>query len=517
MAKATFITLYDKGCLGVRYLSSSLKKEGHKTSIIYMGKHGGRLTSSKNTAKEGDNLWISVNEFGADLIRSYSDPISGKDVEILLGLLDRQKPDIIGFSLRTMFLETAITLTEKIRSVTKAPIIYGGIAASSEPEKCIRYADMICVGEGEKSMLMLADRISQKGSLKDINNIWVRENGTVYKNPLFPLEQDLDKIPFPDYEASDKFSILNSKLIENDPSIGNMSAFTYEIETSRGCPFGCTYCCNDLLRRLYAGQNYLRRRSVNNVIDELKGAKSRYNIKSVLFKDEIFTFDLGWIKEFSDLYKNEVGLPFWCYTHPSFADETILRLLKGCGMFSITMGIQSGSENVLYNIFNRRTSYDKIVKSAFILEDLKLPVRPRFDIITNNPFETEDDRDETLKMLMDLPKPVNFGLTKLSFIPGSRISEILRDKAVDKKTNDNLYKFWNTLFLLNQYSFFPNSIIRFLRKSSFFRKNPGFLKILLFPKFLEIKSREAVSALKGALPSPVVLGLKRIRLALKGY
>ncbi|MBN1354158.1 MAG: hypothetical protein JW994_05790, partial [Candidatus Omnitrophica bacterium] len=102
MANISFITLYDKGCLGVRYLSSLLKEKGHASSIIYLGKHEGKIKSKKDALAPDDNLWIGVNEYGKDIIRSYSDPIGENDTEILLNLLGRQKPDLIGFSLRSM-------------------------------------------------------------------------------------------------------------------------------------------------------------------------------------------------------------------------------------------------------------------------------------------------------------------------------------------------------------------------------------------------------------------------------
>lgn len=517
MANISFITLYDKGCLGVRHLSSFLKKAGHTSSIIYLGKHEGKLKSKTDAIISDEDLWIGVNEYGKDIIRSYSDPISENDTQILLDLLNKLNPDAIGFSLRSMFLDSAIQLTRRIREKFNKPIIFGGIAATGEPEKCIQHADMICLGEGEDTILEIAKRIDGNKSLTDVKNLWVRSGNNVYKNELYPLEQDLDKFPFPDYSSQEKFWICNAELTENDKSIGNMSKYTYEMVTSRGCPFSCTYCCNDLLKEVYKGQKCLRRRSVENVIAELKEAKSRYGIRSVLFKDEVFTFNLNWIEKFTKVYKKEINLPFWCYTYPSFADEKILSLLKDCGMFNITMGIQSGSENILYNIFNRRTPVDKIINAAKALEDLKLPIRPRYDIITNNPFEKEEDCRQTLELLMKLDKPVDFGLTKLSFIPGSRIAKMREQAKVTGKPDEKRYKFWNALYLLTQYRFFPNWLIRVLSKSKFLRKNPAFLGPLLIFKFFEMKYQEALSLLKQCLPKGLILFLKQIRYMLKRY
>ncbi len=186
-------------------------------------------------------------------------------------------------------------------------------------------------------------------------------------------------------------------------------------------------------------------------------------------------------------------------------------------MFNITMGIQSGSEDILYNVFNRRTPKGRIIKTAFILNKLKLPLRPQFDIITNNPFETEDDRRKTLELLMRLPKPVNFGLTKLSFIPGSKIVKMLEEKMIDRKVDDKIYKFWNILYLLNRYRFFPNRLIRILSRSTFFRKNPAILQPLLIIKLLEVKCQDIAEKIKNCLPPNIILLLKRTRYVLKGY
>jgi radical SAM superfamily enzyme YgiQ (UPF0313 family) len=516
MANISFITLYDKGCLGVRYLSSLLRKKGHSTSVIYLERHEGKLKNKKDVFTSDENLWIGVNEYGTDLIRSYSDPISEKDIDILLELLQRLKPDAVAFSLRSMFLDSAIQLTRHIRQRFNFPVIFGGIAATCEPEKCIQYSDIVCLGEGEQSMLEIAERIDTGRSFNDIDSLWIRHDGTIYKNRLYPLEQNLDRLPFPDYTAENKFWIFNSNLVEQDASIGNMSEYTYEIMTSRGCPFSCNYCCNSLYKEMYRGQRWLRRRSIENVIAELREAKDRYNIKSVLFRDEVFTSDWNWIKEFSQVYKREIALPFWCNTHPLFADARILNSLKDCGMYNVTMGIQSGSENILYNAYNRKTPVEKIVNAAAILEQLNLPIRPRYDIISNNPFEAKEDCRQTLELLMKLAKPVNFGITKLSFIPNTRLAVMAKNKSMNEEAK-KLYRFWNNLYLLNQYRFFPNGLIRGLSKNRFLRNYPRLLQLLLTGKFVELKCQGLLKLIKARLPKGLVLFLKRVRYLLKRY
>ena len=241
MARVSFITLYDKGCLGTRYLSSFLKRAGHSADIIYLGRHEGRVMDKKETAKSCDDLWIGINEYGAELVRSYSDPIQDKEIALLIDLLVRRKPDIVAFSLRTMFLNTARRITESIRSRLKVPVIYGGIAPTCQPERCIQYADMICLGEGELSMLKLVEALDNGRDLQDVGNIWFKQGQDIYRNPVLPLEQDLDSLPYPDFENENKYYISEGKVYEGDP-MHNIAEF--RTSTSRGCPFNCSYCYN---------------------------------------------------------------------------------------------------------------------------------------------------------------------------------------------------------------------------------------------------------------------------------
>jgi radical SAM superfamily enzyme YgiQ (UPF0313 family) len=518
MAKVSLISLYDRGCLGLRYISAVLKKAGHKPSIIYMGEHSGRVKKTEDEIL-GEGSWEGVNCYGATHIFSYSGKIQDRDKEVLIELLEEQRPDLIGFSLRTMSLKIAIELTERIKNNLNVPVIFGGVAVTTDPQECIKYADLICLGEGEATMVELANRIDRRQPYHDVSGIWLKCNDRIYKNALCQLEQDLDSLPFPDYEAGEKFSISKSVLNRNFSTIGNLNAFTYDIITSRGCPFACSYCCNELYKKIYSKQRYLRRRSASNVIEELKEAKGRFGIQTVMFRDDVFTFDLEWIEEFAKRYKKEIGLPFWCFTHPNFADRKILEILKNTGLFSITMGIESGSENTLYNIFNRRTPIKKIYESIMILEKLRLPTRPRFDIITNNPFETDEDREKTLEFLMSLPKPVNFGLAKLNIIPGSRISKMALEQGIfgTKDAQQRNYNFWNYLYLLNQYRFFPNSLIRAMKRSSFLRKHPKFIQLFLIPKLIEYNCSKIRAWLAKRCPRKILLLFKKIRYFVKSY
>src|SRR4030042_4021033 len=115
--------------------------------------------------------------------------------------------------------------------------------------------------------------LEQKDDDYRIKNVCLKRDGQIIKNEPRDLIQDLDSLPFPDKDLYAK---------EYTDFKGE-----YTIITSRGCPFSCTYCCNNFLRKLYQGKGtYKRYRSPENVIAELKFAKEKYKMKGVLFFDE---------------------------------------------------------------------------------------------------------------------------------------------------------------------------------------------------------------------------------------
>lgn len=95
--------------------------------------------------------------------------------------------------------------------------------------------------------------------------------------------------------------------------------------TSRGCPHNCSYCFNHKLKEMYAGQRYIRRRSVDNVIEEIRQAANNYNLEKVHFEDDTFNIGKQWLKEFAAKYPK---IPFKCNLRANLVDEEIIRLLS---------------------------------------------------------------------------------------------------------------------------------------------------------------------------------------------
>jgi len=428
---------------------------------------------------------VMVDEFGKRLVLGWSPTPEDKQIRAFIECVDEMRPDLVGISLTTVALQASIAITRAVRKqLPSVPAVWGGIEPTIEPERCLEHADMVCMGEGEEVMVELCDRLDSNRDYADVRNLWVKRDGEIVRNPLRPLVADLDNLPFPDY--SPEHNILLEEGMRREYGF-DVYDNEYDSMTARGCPFACTFCCNSQLHKLYPGQPRVRRRSVRNVIEELRQAKERFGIEYVRFNDDVFTDDVEWLEEFARQYREHVGLPFWCNTHPAYSDLDALRFIKEAGVHSVTMGIQSGSERILRQFYARPTKSEKIIETAATMA--RIGISANYDIITNNPFETDDDCRDTFDLLLSLPKPMrlNGGMTELSLFPNTRIARMVEEQS-PPPVDGRMFDFWNRMYLLTQhtYRFVPRNLLRAMSRSRLLRNNPWLLRPFLWVQYLKL-------------------------------
>lgn len=453
--------------IGLEYLSSALKKAGHSVSNIYFGEYKASVPEITDLEKD-------------------------KAVE----LLRKINPDIIGIHVLSIFFELACKLSLKIKQELKVPIIWGGPQATLFPEICIKYADMVCIGEGEEAIPELARKISSGEPIVGIKNLWVKTGESIIKSEV-GLIQNLDPLSFPDYKYEKKWLIKDGNIIALTKEYEEKRD-RYEILTSRGCPYICTYCSNNVLHKIFPSKSLVRQRSVNNVIEELKEVKRRFpGIRDIKFFDETFTMNVNWLKEFCKAYKNQINLPFVVDTHPNNINRDIVSTLKEAGCVQINVGIQSGSEHIRKEIYKRYTSNESLINVAKILHEYNIPMA--YDFIMDNPFETEDDFRQTLDLMIKM-RPFKLRLYSLAFLPKTEITQMALDsglittdqvsganpdihefyrwggntnyfkEAESGRTKENI--FWSNLFIITKYSFIPEKILWALSNIKLLKKYP---------------------------------------------
>jgi radical SAM superfamily enzyme YgiQ (UPF0313 family) len=207
--------------MGPRYIMSILKKNGHQAFGIYQG----------------------VDEYLGEASAGFEPPIS-------LKALISESPKIIGFSIDSSSYRKSIPMAEKIKAaMPETFIIFGGVHPTIFPEEVItnKCVNAICMGEGEYPMLELCNAISDRKDIFHIQNLWIKDENGVVKNPLRPYVQDLDALE-----------------MDRD------GLYYTGIFSGRRCKGNCSFCNTPAIKRAGSKGKFLRKRSIENVLNEIE-------------------------------------------------------------------------------------------------------------------------------------------------------------------------------------------------------------------------------------------------------
>jgi radical SAM superfamily enzyme YgiQ (UPF0313 family) len=428
--------------LGIEYLSAVLKQHGHRTQLIV------------------DPFFPFVEKIGT-LVK-----ILTNHRQILLKKIFSGGPDLIAFSVTSYNMEWACDLAAEIKKHSTIPIIFGGMQATLMPETIFAKsgADFIILGEGEEPLCELVNSLAHNKVNLGMNNLCFNKNGQVAKNPMRDLISDLDTLPYSDKELLPFW--LNNGL--------------YRIITGRGCSGGCSYCCVPTYKKIYAGKgHFIRRRSVNNVIKELKYAKTKYKIKRVLFEDDAFIYDKEWLKEFSEHYKEEISVPCLIHAIPETIDERAIAFLKDMMCFCVEIGVQSINEKIREAILLRHDSNEQIKRAISLFK--KNSINCICDNILGIPGTDKNDIIQLVKFYNEF-RPGKIEILLLEFYPQAAIIEKdMSPKEILKKIErhgfaisecKDLIASAKISLLIGLIYIFPPGIILFILKKKLYRFFP---------------------------------------------
>lgn len=273
--------------------------------------------------------------------------------EDVFAKIDQFKPGVIAYSSHTGEHKYYKQINDKIKLKYPGIItIMGGHHATFFPEDLnTTLLDAICIGEGEYAFIEFLDKVEKGEDFSKIKNIMV-PGGTMPE--IRPLVQDLDSLPFPDWELLYK----NRNTGEKQPPVMNFIA-------NRGCPYSCPYCFNEYFRRYYAGQKYSRRHSVDYMLTEIAAAKEKLDFKFIRFIDDIFVLRAdGWLREFSARYPKEIGIPFYVHSRFDLINNEIAKLLQEAGCTAVHMSIESANPALRNGLLKRQMTDEQIIKGA---------------------------------------------------------------------------------------------------------------------------------------------------------
>jgi len=473
MAGILLIAPYNEFNLGVRQMISELRDAGHDAWLLCL-----KRFSRKDISPEEDwyPYWqIELPPNGRRHVVCYPYPLSECERELFKGLLRKLRPQFVGLSVYSAFVPSAIEVTRLIReTLPEALVGWGGPHVTLDPVSSSEHCDMAFVGECDVPMVELADALHHGKDWRRVPNIVWRENGSIHRQPVSPVIKDLDTLPFTYFGSDGAYYLEDDELVEGRPFPGSELNTCFKIMTTRGCPYVCTFCMLSFQKEVMPDTTRLRFRSIAHVMRELEEAKARMGHFFLEIEDDIFTVRPERMREFFEHYRERIGMPFWCYTHPNYARPEMLEILKQNNVQFVVMGIQSGSDRIADEVFDRRVSNKTVLEATRNIH--KSGIRAFYDLISNNPFETEEDRIETFHLLRAIPRPYGLQLGALNFYPNIAISRMREERGLPRTVDFQQYRFWNVLYHLASTVELSDRDAEYLLNNADFRRDPSLLE-----------------------------------------
>lgn len=272
------------------------------------------------------------------------------------------EPDIICFTVLTGAHRWVRETASELKTLLPDSwIVCGGAHPTFFPKFIEEEAiDIICIGEGEGAIREISVAYPEREALENVLNLHFKLNGEIIRNPIRPLIENLDNVPFPDRALYYKYPFLRK-------------AKRKTFLAMRGCPFNCSFCFNHQMKKLYRGKGeYLRKRSAENIIEEILRVKADYGLASVFFQDDIFILDKQWLLSFLERYRRDVAMPFTCLVRANLIDEQTVRELKESNCAGVQFGIESGNEKIRNMILRKQITNDQIINAGQLFKKHKI-------------------------------------------------------------------------------------------------------------------------------------------------
>lgn len=408
----------------------------------------------------------------------------GFHVERVAESIARKKPHVAAFSCVTDNYRFQLSCAEALKAILpEVTILFGGIHPTAVPERVLKNhaVDGVAIGEAEISLVKFLEKGSRHDSFalpeEPVDGIvFKREGELVGEKREGPIVKDLDTLPFPA-----KHVVFKER---GGQPLG------YFIMTSRGCPYNCSFCFNSFFLEM-RGSKAIRQRSVENVIEELVWAKSRFGFDSVAFWDDSFTSSNKWIREFAGRYRREVGLPFYCNAIPRFINPDVADALSEAGCTYVQLGVQSLSREICTEVLNRRWDRERVEEAVRFLKEAGIMVQ--VDHMLGLPGDTVRTEEDSV-LFYNRVRPDVISVFWLVYYPKTAITDAaVRQGRIDANTLERIEEglplagdsygtihvpsaclddprpYYAISFLLNYLPFLPRRLVSFLIRTGAYR------------------------------------------------
>lgn len=344
---------------GAACLKSYLKGYGHEVSIsdlnLRLPDFKARLISLSGVRMHKRITDYLIN----DTVDNQVDDIS----EIMArGVVD-DNYSIIGFSvLSRLNLATALLVAKKIKALSKAPIVFGGsfMTECAEFKKFhtiqkflenYKFIDFIIYGVGEIPLIKLSEYLNQCIQVKDVPNLIYRKDSKIMINER--KLYDINDMPLPDFDG------LPLKLYSQ---AGFFKKVHLPYSITRGCTEKCSFC------NFYLVTPKVEIKSCQKIIDELTQLKDKYKVNNFFFCECRVNISYKYLEELCDIMiSKKLNISWQTVCGINNVDYKLLVKMRKAGCYSLTWGIESGSNRMLKKMNKRFIAQDagQVLKDAY--------------------------------------------------------------------------------------------------------------------------------------------------------
>ena len=349
----------------------------------------------------GHGAPLNLLYLAAYLRHHISCEVSILDAEIMglsyLGIEEKLKeisPDIVGLTSPTPAMKHVAKIAEIAKKMNRhCIVIVGGPHPSALPEQTaqIPNIDFVVIGEGELTLLELVEAIqSKETSFSHIDGLAYKLDDKISITNRRSLIENLDTIPFPSRD------LLNLKLYHSAPTKKvSSSESSTPILTGRGCPYNCIHCISKLI-----WQRRYRVRSPKNIVDEIEECINKYNLTEFNFHDDTFTLvEDHVINVCREIRRRDLDISWICFGRVGAISRNIIVEMKRAGCKKISLGIESGSQEIL-NLMRKNVTLDQISEDVKTVKGEGLDVHASF--MLGNIGETRETAEKTIKFAKKL-------------------------------------------------------------------------------------------------------------------
>jgi len=351
-------------------------------------------------------------------------------------------PDVVGIQAMTFTMIDVLKVAENVKIVApRAIVVAGGPHPTLYPRETVNLApiDAVVFGEGEIAFQAILQRKERRESLDNIPSVMTKESAK-----RTDLDLSLQYIPDLNVLKMPSRHLLNLSRYYSPMA---SSRYVTTMMSSRGCPCRCTFCDRPQMGKVF------RKRSAQNVFEEMSYCVKELGIGEIIFYDDTFTIDQGRVLELCDILEHEKLQVRWdIRARVDTMTPEMIRCLKRAGCVRIHYGVESGNARIQKEI-RKNLNLDQ-VKEVFLATH-KEGIETLGYFMIGLPTETLADVEMSLDLLVNLE--MDFAsITVFTPYPGTEIYKQAVVEGIYKKdywrefacnpTPEFIPKFWNEHF-----------------------------------------------------------------------